>query len=414
MYTPSRITTSSERHSARIRPQFTLPIRLHRLVIRYGIPLTSVCAATAATVVLSYVTKESRSSSVFFLAAVMVSAWYGGLTAGFLAIALSVVSIDFFFIKPLTAYGITVYDIPLILVFCSLAAIISYLVDFRRRAENELRRNNEELEQRVVERTRELADANKIKDEFLAMVTHDLRAPLTSILGWIEIMEKDGIERDSVAHAVAVIKRSAIAQQHLVTDLTSLIRLEAGGIKLQPRPVDLPRLLDAVMQRFNPLIAAKGISLESSLPKDISPIEADYDRISQVLDNLLSNAVKFTPRRGRIVLSLVDRVDDLQISVSDTGCGIDADLLPYVFERFRQGDPASRHGLGLGLFIVKRFVEAHGGSVDVKSEGRDKGVNFHRHFASRPECLRRDHRHTETSHQEFKSNWSARPGFEGG
>jgi signal transduction histidine kinase len=376
MNTQGQIAQFSENYADTICPQTILPVRLRQFFLRYGVPLISVCAAIIATVVLTYIIKESRSSSVFFLAAIMASAWYGGLTAGFLATALSVVSIDFFFIKPLTAYGVTVYDVPLIIVFCLLAVIISYLVDFRRRAENQLRRSNEELEQRVIERTRELADANRTKDEFLAMVTHDLRAPLTSILGWVEIMEQDGIESDSAARAVAVIKRNAIAQQNLVSDLMSLTRMEAEGIKLNVQPVDLPQLFDTARLRFGPMIAAKNISLESSIARDLPLIDADSERIAQVLDNLLSNAVKFTPAGGRIEVSLIHRDNGVQISVSDNGAGIDSDLLPDVFERFRQGDESRHQGLGLGLFIVKCFVEAHGGTVEVESHGRDKGSTF--------------------------------------
>lgn len=375
MNTQGQIARFSDNYADTI-PQTILPVRLSQFFRRYGVPLISVCAAIIATVVLTYITKESRSSSVFFLAAVMASAWYGGLTAGFLATALSVVSIDFFFIKPLTAYGVTVYDVPLIIVFCLLAVVISYLVDFRRRAENQLRRSNEELEQRVIERTRELADANRTKDEFLAMVTHDLRAPLTSILGWVEIMEHDGIESDSAVRAVAVIKRNAIAQQNLVSDLISLTRMEAEGIKLNVQRIDLSQLLDTARLRFAPMIAAKNISLECSIAKNVPLIEADSERIAQVLDNLFSNALKFTPKGGRIEVSLAHCVNGVQILVSDNGAGIDADLLPDVFERFRQGDESRHQGLGLGLFIVKRFVEAHGGTVEVESCGRGKGSTF--------------------------------------
>ena len=148
--------------------------RLRDVFINYGLPLLSVSVAIGATLLLSQVTREARSSAVFFLAAIMVSSWYAGRPGGFLAIALSVVSIDFLFLKPFAAYSITVYDLPLVAVFSTLAVIITYLVDFRRRSENQLRRTNAQLEQVFAERTRELAEANRAKYEAFAMVAHDL------------------------------------------------------------------------------------------------------------------------------------------------------------------------------------------------------------------------------------------------
>ncbi len=314
---------------------------------------------------------------MFFLAAVMVSAWYGGLAAGFLAIVLSVLSIDFYFLKPITAYAVTVYDIPLIVVFCSLALVISYLVDFRRRAENQLREANDELELRVIERTRELADANRIKDEFLAMVTHDLRAPLTSMLGWIEIMEQAGIENESQARAVQIIKRSARAQNVLVSDLLDLTGLTTGGIKFELKPTDLVRLLNAAKERISPMADAKSITLNFLLSGDLPNVDADADRFARVLDNLLTNAIKFTPNGGAIELNASLNDGRVKITVSDTGAGIEVELLPHLFEPFRQATGHYRKGgVGLGLAIVKQIVEGHGGTVRAESKGRGFGSTF--------------------------------------
>ena len=135
--------------------------RVRELFISYGLPLLSVSVAIGATLLLSQLTREARSSAVFFLAAIIDDSWYAGRPGGFLAIGLSVVSINFFFLKPVTAYSITVYDLPLVLVFCTLAVIITYLVDFRRRSENHLRQTNAQLEHLVTEQTRELAEATE-------------------------------------------------------------------------------------------------------------------------------------------------------------------------------------------------------------------------------------------------------------
>ena len=351
--------------------------RMRQGLVRYGVPFLSVTSAIIATVFLSKLTNEFRSSSVFFLAAVMVSTWYGGLAAGLFTIALSVVSIDFFFLKPITAYGLTAYDIPLIIVFSSLAIVIGYLVDFRRQAENQLRLTNEELELRVAGRTRELAEANRVKDEFLAMVSHDLRAPLTAILGWIEIIEKNGSDGEFASHALAIIKRNAIAQTHLVSDLLDLTSMTAGGISLEFRSLDLQQLLTGAKERFVPLAAKKDIELGFSTGATAIQIQADPDRLAQVLNNLLSNAIKFTPEGGQVVVSVEQTESALKLRISDTGCGIDKCFLPFVFDEFRRGNAAhNERGLGLGLTIVKHIVEGHRGQITVYSDGPGKGTIF--------------------------------------
>ncbi len=194
------------------------------------------------------------------------------MAAGFLAIVLSVLSIDFYFLKPITAYAVTVYDLPLLVVFCLIAILISYLIDFRRRAENRLGETSDELERRVNERTTELVEANRVKDEFLATVMHDLRAPLTSMLGWIEIMEQDGIEKESLAKAVEIIKRNARAQSLLVNDLLDLTRMATGGLKMDLKPLDLAEVLNAAEERIRPIADAKRISIYFSLPSDLPRI----------------------------------------------------------------------------------------------------------------------------------------------
>ena len=302
----------------------------------------------------------------------MVSTWYAGRPGGFLAIALSVVSIDFLFLKPFAAYSITVYDLPLVVVFSALAVIITYLVDFRRRSEKQLRQTNVQLEQVVADRTREVAEANRAKDEALAIVAHDLRAPLTSILGWIEIIEQDGIEEDSVSQALAVIKRNAVAQKHLVSGLLDFSGFAADGFKLNLQSTDLMRLLDSTRERFEPMAAQKKIKLEFETSQACPSIEADSHRLFRVFDNLLSNALKFTPDGGKVEVRARPVGRNVYIAISDTGPGIDSNLLPHIFDPFRRGASKDPESWGLGLSIVKHIVEAHGGSINVaarKGEG---------------------------------------------
>lgn len=345
--------------------------RLREIFISYGLPLLSVSVAIGATLLLSQVTREARSSAVFFLAAIMVSTWYAGLPGGFLTIGLSVVSIDFLFLKPLAAYSLTISALPLVLVFCTLAVIITYLVDFRRRSENRLRQTNADLEHLVAERTRELAEATRAKDEALAMVAHDLRAPLTSILGWIEIIEQDGIEDDSVSQALAVIKRNAVAEKQLVSGLLDFSGIAASGFKLNLQSVDLMGLLDSTRERFEPMAAQKKITLKFET-SELPPIEADSHRLFRVFDNLLSNAIKFTPGGGKVDVRARPAGANVHIAISDTGPGIDPTLLPYIFDPFRRGATTDPESWGLGLSIAKHIVEAHAGSINVaarKGEG---------------------------------------------
>jgi PAS domain S-box-containing protein len=236
----------------------------------------------------------------------------------------------------------------------------------------------EALERERVTRN-EYEDASRSKDEFIALVSHELRSPLNAILGWTRILRQGRPEEELYQRATEIIERSARMQSQLIEDLMDTARIVRGKLKLEVHPVNLAPLIEKAMDVVRPAADAKGIALEASLDREADQITGDPDRLQQVVWNLLSNAVKFTSEGGRVEVRL-GRVDPcIQISVSDTGCGISAEFMPYLFERYRQADASGarrKGGLGLGLTLVRQLVEMHGGSVMAESEGEGKGATF--------------------------------------
>jgi len=241
-----------------------------------------------------------------------------------------------------------------------------------------LRRNAGELDRLVVERTRELREANRLKDEFLATVSHELRTPLTPILGWARLLRSPRLGQEVWAEAIESIERNARAQSQLIDDLLDVSRIVTGKLRLDVQPVDLQSVLDGAVEVVLPAARAKGIEINLKMSPDCEEqLAGDPQRLRQVFWNLLSNAVKFTKNGGRISVECDRQPEAVRIRVADTGCGIPAELLPFVFDRFRQGHgPGSRTGLGLGLAIVRHLVDLHGGCVEAKSDGHDRGTCF--------------------------------------
>lgn len=220
---------------------------------------------------------------------------------------------------------------------------------------------------------------SRMKDEFLATLSHELRTPLQSILGWTQMLRSGLCEEGELEQGLEVIDRNAQAQTKIIEDLLDMSRILSGKVRLDVQRVQVASVIEAALETVKPAAAAKNIRLQSILDPLAKPVSGDPARLQQIFWNLLSNAIKFTPREGRVQI-LLERVNShLEVVVTDTGCGIDADFLPYVFERFRQADASTtrRHGgLGLGLAIVKHLAELHGGTVRVKSPGDGKGATF--------------------------------------
>ncbi len=222
-------------------------------------------------------------------------------------------------------------------------------------------------------------NANRIKDEFLAVLSHELRTPLNAIMGWIQLIKKGALKPEAVQQALDIIDRNASAQNQLIQDLLDLSRIVRGQVNLVIQSVDVAALIRATVETQWPAAEAKLIQIELDIPADLPRISADANRLQQVFWNLLSNAIKFTPQGGQVTVGLKNLDGHLHIQVDDSGIGITPEFLPQVFEHFRQADGSSRRsqgGLGLGLAITRRLVELHGGTITASSPGVDQGSTF--------------------------------------
>jgi PAS domain S-box-containing protein len=227
---------------------------------------------------------------------------------------------------------------------------------------------------------REAAEtANRIKDEFLAVLSHELRTPLNPILGWVKLLRTRQLDEEKKAIALETIERNAQLQTQLIGDLLDVSRILQGKLSLNISQVDLAATIAAAKETVRLAAEAKSIEIHTEIAPDVQPFMGDASRLQQVVWNLLSNAVKFTPTGGEVKVKLETTSTYTQIQVSDTGKGITPEFLPYVFESFRQADSATTRkfgGLGLGLAIVRNIVEMHGGTVCADSLGEDKGATF--------------------------------------
>ncbi len=219
--------------------------------------------------------------------------------------------------------------------------------------------------------------ANQSKDHFVAMVSHDLRTPLNSILGWSQLLRRRNMDTNSTNKALESIQRNALSQAKLIDDLLDISRILQGNLQLEISQVNLISVLKVAIDTAYPSANEKNINLESVIIGNIPPIFSDTNRLQQVIGNLLTNAIKFTPSGGQIQVCLSRLPHYIQITVSDTGIGIQPEFLPYVFERYHQGDSSHRQaGLGLGLTIARHLIELHGGTIEVTSLGVDQGTTF--------------------------------------
>jgi signal transduction histidine kinase/ActR/RegA family two-component response regulator len=225
----------------------------------------------------------------------------------------------------------------------------------------------------------EAQEASRVKDEFLGVVSHELRTPLNAILGWARMLRTGAVREGAQPRAMEAIERNATQQARLIDDLLDASRITAGKLRLDVSVAELAPVVDSAVQSVTPGATAKEIRIVTSFDPSAIPVLGDPSRLQQVIWNLLSNAIKFTPKGGRIDVRLARAGDEAIVVVTDNGRGIRPELLPHVFERFRQGDGTlTRHsgGLGLGLSIVRHLVEAHGGTVKAESPGQDMGATF--------------------------------------
>jgi PAS domain S-box-containing protein len=226
--------------------------------------------------------------------------------------------------------------------------------------------------------SREVEQASRAKDEFLATLSHELRTPLNTVLGYTDMLQSGMIAWEDRAKALNAIIRNAEALRQLVNDVLDTSQIVTGNIRLKIEPCDISTVAEEAIETVRPATLAKSIEIRTRIAHGLM-VQGDCARLRQVLWNLLSNAVKFTPEGGTLTVAADAEPRHVRIAVEDTGVGIEREALPHVFERFWQGDGThtrSHGGLGLGLALVRHFVELHGGKVTAHSEGRDRGTRF--------------------------------------
>ena len=240
------------------------------------------------------------------------------------------------------------------------------------------RRERDALRQ-AQEARRQAEESSRAKDDFLATISHELRTPMTAIMGWSRMMMGGQLTPDVMKRAIETIDRNAQAQAQLIEDLLDISRIVSGRLRIEFKPVDLAAVVTGAVESIRPAAEAKRIRIQTVLSSGAGPILGDAQRLQQVVWNLLSNSVRFTPKDGFIQLQLQRIESQVELRLTDTGIGIKADFIPHLFERFTQADTSitrSRGGLGMGLAIVKSLVEVHGGVVSAFSEGEGKGATF--------------------------------------
>ncbi len=249
----------------------------------------------------------------------------------------------------------------------------------RRRNEEALREHTIVLEQRVNERTEELEKANRMKDEFIATLSHELRTPITAITGWVQMLQSGELSKAQQIKAFEVIDRNIAAQAQLIDDLLNVSRIVAGKMHIDLQLVYPAPLIQQAVDSLQPTVEAKQLKLTTDLDTRLGPVRLDPSRFHQIIWNLMTNALKFTPKKGHIHVGLKRINSHALLQVTDSGEGIDPEFLPFIFDRFRQADSSRsrRHGgLGVGLTITKYLVELHGGTIYAESEGIGKGSTF--------------------------------------
>ena len=343
------------------------------------VTIGSVATSTIARALIHYAFNQQLPYTPF-VPAIMLTALFCGEWWGVLAIALSMVAASFWLFAAGQSVISETNDLIAMGLFAVAAALIVWLSAKVRRHRHTLECAAEERERLLKSEQaarKEAEQANRAKDNFFAAVTHELRNPLSSILGWVQLLQMGELNADEFKGAIESIERSARIQVQLVDDLLDLSRIRSGKLRLSVETLCFTEIVESAVHSMLPAAQAKGIEVNYNLAHAVGPILGDATRLQQVVWNLLSNALKFTSAGGSVRIQLADRGKIAELVVSDTGEGIEPDFLPRIFGRFQQSESGVlRGGLGLGLAIVKEIVELHGGTIHAASCGKGKGSEF--------------------------------------
>jgi signal transduction histidine kinase len=315
----------------------------------------------------------NASPFLLFTPVVGVAALYGGMIPGLFATILSTALGSHFFLSVTGEPIVERWDRVILFVLVGMVITISSAL---------LRRSREDLAAGLWREQKAHAvaqAADKTKDDFLAMISHELQTPISVILGWLSMARGGTLAPEGTVRALDIIERNARMLSRLIDDILDRSRIATGTLRLDPQLISLVTVMHAAIDQVRAKIEAAGLDLHTSLPSSNVPIVGDSIRLQQVFTNVLTNAVKFTPRGGSISISLTATESDAGVTVTDTGSGINPEMLPFVFEPFRQGAETLRQstlGLGLGLSIARYLVERHYGTIRCASEGPGRGASF--------------------------------------
>jgi len=367
--------------------------------VRRYLPALVVLGLGMALHATSFAVLGRALDAIFFvyLLALLIGAWCG-IGPGLVVTALVIVLLPFLF-RP----GFSLAQVNVVGLACLslVSLVVSRTAAARKRAEDRLRDLNADLENRVRRKTEELAllldlekaaraeadDANRLKEEFLATISHELRGPLQGIVGYAPLLLSGVLDGPTTRAAIEAIDRNAKALSKLIEDLLDVSMAVSGKFSLELATVNLAEVTQMAIANVQRSAQSKGILLTVDIDPAVEPLSADATRLQQAIWNLLSNAIKFTPRGGHVSVTIRHERAGALIEVADSGIGIPADFLPYVFDRFRQAEQSTTRtqgGLGLGLSIVRHVVLAHGGTVEAHSEGPGRGATFRVYLPSAP------------------------------
>ena len=365
-------------------------------VARYAMAVLAIAVALLVRLLLDSLLGNSLPFLFFSLAVVFV-AWYGGLGPCLVTVVLGLLATAYFFVPPrydlvASLDGHRIMAIGFLFLGVTIGGFSEALRAARRRAEAHAReaiRQRRQLEEEIVQRrllewecqqrADQLAEGDRRKDEFLAMLAHELRGPLAPIRNAVQIIKSCDGDRATIDKARGMVERQVKHLSRIVDDLLDVARITQGKVTLHRDPVELATVIARAVETSRPLIDARRHELLVTLPREALWVEADVTRLAQVVGNLLNNAAKYTPERGHIRLTVEGGSGEAVVRVRDNGIGIPAALLPTVFDLFTQGDHSlarSEGGLGIGLTLVKNLVEMHGGRVEARSDGPSRGSEF--------------------------------------
>ena len=349
---------------------------------RYVVAITAVALATATRIALNP-WLPAKVTLVTFYPAVMIAAWYGGLWPGLVSTLLSTLVAAYLWLPPIASTTINDRDdLFALAAFVMVGIVISGLNESLHRVnerQNVARKAVERAWKGEASAKRDAEAANRLKDQFLAVVSHEVRTPVNSILGWSQMLLNGALSEPSARQrALTAIHENARRQHALIEDLLDVARIGSGTLRLERTMVDMVDVVRGAVDVVEPAAVAKRIVITAELTAERVPVMGDVVRLHQIVGNLLVNAVKFTADEGEVSVRVWLEHDSAHLQVRDSGPGIPADFLPFVFEPFRQAADSSRPGagLGLGMAIVKQLVVAHGGSISADGGGNGRGATF--------------------------------------